>query len=423
MKRFLLKGIIRDKSRSLLPVTVVAIGVFFFIFIDGFFGGTLNNMIDATSRYKSGHLKVTTRVYHDNEEQRPLDMALLEVDELIEGLKTKFPDVDWNPRILFGGLLDIPDSQGETKAQGPVMATAYDLLSPQSHESQRLHLEKAITSGRTIQHPMEVLVSYDFAEKFGVQPGNTVTFFGSTMYGSMSFTNFTVAGVVRFGMSALDRGAVIIDLADARQLLDMDNAANEVLGFFPHDAYDDEQAEAIKTVFNAKYADSDDEYAPVMLQFADQNSMRETLIYFRSVTGFIVLLLVLALSIVLWNTGILGGIRRYNEFGVRLALGETKSHIYRTLLIESLFIGFAGSVIGTALGLLLSLYLKNHGIDYGSMLDNVNMMLDPVIRSEISPRMFYIGFIPGIVSMLIGTALSGIAVYKRNTAMLFKELD
>lgn len=423
MKRFLLKGIIRDKSRSLLPVTVVAIGVFFFIFIDGFFGGTLNNMIDATSRYKSGHLKVTTRVYHDNEEQRPLDMALLEVDELIEGLKTKFPNVDWNPRILFGGLLDIPDSQGETKAQGPVMATAYDLLSPQSHESQRLHLEKAITSGRTVQHPMEVLVSYDFAEKFGVQPGNTVTFFGSTMYGSMSFTNFTVAGVVRFGMSALDRGAVIIDLADARQLLDMDNAANEVLGFFPHDAYDDEQAEAIKTVFNAKYADSDDEYAPVMLQFADQNSMRETLIYFRSVTGFIVLLLVLALSIVLWNTGILGGIRRYNEFGVRLALGETKSHIYRTLLIESLFIGFAGSVIGTALGLFLSLYLKNHGIDYGSMLDNVNMMLDPVIRSEISPRMFYIGFIPGIVSMLIGTALSGIAVYKRNTAMLFKELD
>lgn len=423
MKRFLLKGIIRDKSRSLLPVTVVAIGVFFFIFIDGFFGGTLNNMIDATSRYKSGHLKVTTRVYHDNEEQRPLDMALLEVDELIEGLKNKFPDVDWNPRILFGGLLDIPDSQGETKAQGPVMATAYDLLSPQSHESQRLHLEKAITSGRTIQHPMEVLVSYDFAEKFGVQPGNMVTFFGSTMYGSMSFTNFTVAGVVRFGMSALDRGAVIIDLADARQLLDMDNAANEVLGFFPYDAYNDEQAEAIKTVFNAKYADSDDEYAPVMLQFADQNSMRETLIYFRSVTGFIVLLLVLALSIVLWNTGILGGIRRYNEFGVRLALGETKSHIYSTLLIESLFIGFAGSVIGTALGLLLSLYLKNHGIDYGSMLDNVNMMLDPVIRSEISPRMFYMGFIPGIVSMLIGTALSGIAVYKRNTAMLFKELD
>ena len=57
------------------------------------------------------------------------------------------------------------------------------------------------------------------------------------------------------------------------------------------------------------------------------------------------------------------------------------------------------------------------------MMDNVNMMIDPVIRSEMTPAIFYIGFIPGIVSMLIGSALAGMAIYKRNTAMLFKELD
>jgi len=51
------------------------------------------------------------------------------------------------------------------------------------------------------------------------------------------------------------------------------------------------------------------------------------------------------------------------------------------------------------------------------------MMMDPVLRTKITPRMYYIGFIPGIFSMLIGTALAGIAVYKRETAVLFKELD
>lgn len=30
------------------------------------------------------------------------------------------------------------------------------------------------------------------------------------------------------------------------------------------------------------------------------------------------LLLIIAMSVVLWNTGLLGGLRRYSEFGVRL---------------------------------------------------------------------------------------------------------
>ena len=53
------------------------------------------------------------------------------------------------------------------------------------------------------------------------------------------------------------------------------------------------------------------------------------------------------------------------------------------------------------------------------MMENVNMMITPVIRSEVTPQLYYIGFIPGY-SMLVGSALAG-AVYSV-TAMLFKEL-
>jgi putative ABC transport system permease protein len=423
MKNFLWKGIILDKSRSLLPVIVVAIGVFFIVSLDGIVGGMMRNMIYMTANFQTGHLKVTTRAYNVEEEQKPIDLALLDVDRLLEELHSEFPGISWNPRVSFGGLLDIPDDRGETRAQGPVSATAYDLLSPESGELERLGLEKAIVTGHIIRHPDEVLVSHDFAGQFNVQPGDALTFFGSTMYGSMSFTNLTVAGIVRFGMTALDRGSIIVDIAAARQLLDMDNAAGEIFGFLPAGEYRREQAEAIKTAFNALHAGDTGEYAPLMLQLVDQQSMRETLVYTDAITLVMVILLLFALSIVLWNTGVLGGIRRYNEFGVRLALGEGKGHIYRSLLLESLFIGAIGSCAGTLLGLALSLYLREHGIDYGSAIDNLSMMVSSVIRSEITPRMYYIGFIPGVVSMFIGSALAGMAVYKRNTATLFKELE
>jgi putative ABC transport system permease protein len=45
------------------------------------------------------------------------------------------------------------------------------------------------------------------------------------------------------------------------------------------------------------------------------------------------------------------------------------------------------------------------------------------IRARITPPDFYIGFIPGVISTVIGTALSGIGIYRRQTSRLFKELE
>lgn len=423
MNRFLLKGIIRDKRRSLLPVIVVTIGVFFVVFLDGFIEGMFDNMTRMTAVHDTGHLKITTRAYEAEEDQIPLEYALLDTDILIGELQQEYNNIDWRPRILFGGLLDIPDDNGETKVQGPVSAKAYDLLSPHSREAERIGMERALVEGNLIKKAGEILVSHDFSLSYDLHPGDEVTFFGSTMYGSMCFMNYTVAGIIKFGMAAMDKGSIILDIEDARELLDMESAANMVVGFLPDDYYNDEEAEVIKQSFNAEHSDITDEFSPIMLQLKDQEFMAQTLAYMDKVTVLLLVLLILALSVVLWNTGLLSGIRRYNEFGVRIALGEEKGHLYRSLLNESLVIGLIGSILGTALGLLLCLYLSKNGIDYSSMMENMNIMIDPVIGAKIDQRMFWIGFIPGIISMLIGTALSGRAIYKRDTATLFKELD
>lgn len=423
MFSFICKGIIRDRRRSLLPVVVVTIGVMVVVFLDGLMGGMMDNMVRMTANFQIGHLKVMTRAYAADEAQKPNDLALLGSGEVMEQLHRDYPEVDWTPRIFFGGLLDIPDEHGETKAQGPVTAQAADLLLEGSKEAARLGLEKAITAGHIITQPGEILVSIDFAESFGVKPGDRVTFFGSTMDGAMSFANYHVAGIVRFGNSMLDRGGVILDIADARLLLDMEDAAGEIFGFLPGEKYLKERAESIKTSFNHQQADNPDVYAPVMTQLMDQDMMRQTLGYTDSMSFFMLLLLMIALSIVLWNAGVLGGIRRYNEFGVRLAMGEEKRQLYRSLLTESLVIGIIGSAVGTTLGLLVCLLLSRHGLDYSAVMENIAMMIDPVIHTRITPRMYYIGAIPGILSMLVGTALAGQKIYKRNTALLFKELD
>ena len=140
----------------------------------------------------------------------------------------------------------------------PFSGQSYDFFSGESGEFGRLGVQEAIMKGRMIQHPGEAIISVDFSEKFGVLPGDTVTFFGSTMYGSMTFSNYTVAGIVRFGTAMLDKGAVIIDLSDARQLLDMEDAAGALFGFLP-DGYVRDKAEHIKNTFHSQYAVDTDE--------------------------------------------------------------------------------------------------------------------------------------------------------------------
>jgi putative ABC transport system permease protein len=423
MIRFLLKGILRDRSRSLLPAIVVALGVFLTVFMSGFFKGIMTDMIDMNAKFTTGHVKIVTRAYAENEDQAPLDLALLGVSEMKNQLQREYPDMNWVERIRSGGLLDVPDENGETRGQGPAMVTAVDLLSPESKEAERMNIQNSIVKGRLPQKSGEVLISDDFAEKFGVSVGDEVTLFGSTMNGSMMFMTFTVSGTLRFGVTVLDRGAIFMDLKDAQLAFDMEDGASEILGYFRDQPYDDAKARLLEDSFNAKYSKESDEFSPQMIRLAETTGMSDYLVVAENMVSIMVFIFIIAMSIVLWNTGLLGGLRRYSEFGVRLALGEEKRHIYMTTIYEAVLIGIIGSFVGTVLGLALTYRLQTHGWDFSALTGNIGMMMPSVFRAQVTPSMYVVGFIPGVVATVLGNSLAGYAIYKRKTAQLFKELE
>lgn len=423
MIRFLIKGLLRDRSRSVLPILVVAIGVMLCVLMHAYVTGVMGDTIEMNARFATGHVKVMSKAYSENVDQIPNDLALMEVGSLIEELRNTYPDVAWAERIKFGGLIDAPDENGETKAQGPAMGLGFDLLSENSKEDERLNLSASIIRGTMPKAPGEVLLSETFSEKLKVNPGDMVTLIGSSMNGSMIMYNLKVAGTILFGSNALDRGTIIADIEDVRLALDMNDAAGEITGFFSSGYFEEEEAIEMVQQFNAGHLDETNEYAPIMLSLRDQDNMA-TFVDLSKTMGLIVtFVFMLAMSLVLWNAGLLGGLRRYGEVGLRLAIGEEKRHVYLSMIIESIFIGIAGSVLGTAIGLFFAWLLQTYGIDISSMMKGASIMMPSRIRAHIMPVDFYIGFFPGVISTVIGTALSGIGIYKRKTAQLFKELE
>ena len=133
------------------------------------------------------------------------------------------------------------------------------------------------------------------------------------------------------------------------------------------------------------------------------------------------------MSIVLWNTGLMSGLRRYGEMGVRLAMGETQGHVYRSLLYESISIGIGGSIIGTAIGMSICYYFQVVGLDLMQFMKGggaeFQIAMSNVIRAKITVEGFFIGLIPGLFSTVFGSMVSGIGIFKRQTSTLFKELE
>jgi putative ABC transport system permease protein len=423
MIRFLFKGLMRDRSRSLFPLLTVFFGVFLAVFMYSYMNGILEDMVKSTAHFQTGHLRIMTRAYAREAGQNPNDLAFIGVGRLLRTLQQKYPEMIWTPRIQFGGLLDIPDKNRETKTQGPIRGMAVDLFSPASPESRLLDIKKAIRRGRMPEQPGEILIGDESANKLQVSPGATATLISSTMYGSMAMANFKIAGTVQFGIAAMDRAAIITDISDMQYALDMQDAASEILGFFPDDRYDDKKATAMAAAFNREFENPHDPFSPQMGTLPVESGLAEYLALIDSMATIIIVIFVVAMSIVLWNAGLMGSLRRYGEIGVRLAIGEDNGHIYKTLILESVMIGFLGSVLGTLAGVGVAYWMQVSGLDLSFLFKNSELMMPSVFHARVTFGSFVIGFAPGIASTVLGAAIAGIGIYKRQTSQLFKELE
>lgn len=424
MIQFLIKGLMRDHSRSFFPICIVALSVSLLVLMQAYMQGAMGGIVEINSHFDSGHVKISTYRYAMDHAAGGNESAIDGNGKLLDQVEKISSDYQWNPRIKFGGILDFPAYGGESIEQGTVAGLGVDLLSKNSRELDNLNLKKSIVKGRWPTKSGEVLLSNDFFSRLNLDLGAEATLISSAMDGSTAVLAVTIVGTISFGVAALDRGAMIADLSDIRSALYMDDAATEILGFRKQ-GYDKEATEKFKEIFNNKFSDKKKPYSPYMRTIRDQGGFAEMIDLSEYMSFIMVSFYLFIVVIVLWNAGLRNGVRRYSEFGLRMAIGESFFHVYGTLLLEALFIGLCGGFIGEVLGLFPAYYLQEVGFNIKEMMDTATMpiLFQDIIRAEISATTLWIGFVPGLLAPLFGTAVAGLSLFKRNLSQLFKELE
>ena len=426
MIRFLSKGLMRDRTRSFFPLLVISLTVALVVFGSGFMRGVMNSMLLDTAVMLTGHEKIVTRAYNEESQLMPNDLALLGSGELIEKLEIEYPGFFWTPRITFAGLLDVPDKNGETKTQGPVIAMGIDFFSEESRQVEIWELKKSLTEGDLPSRSNDAIISSKLADQLNVSIGEKVTFIGSTMDNAFATYNFYVTGTFNLRKGQTDRQMMLVDISGARSALDMNNAASAIFGFYHDLYYDDQKTVDLRTSFNATNSDSSDMFSPIMLALRDGNQMGSMVDISNAMLAIMGSIFLIVVMVVLWNMGLMNGLRRYGEVGLRLAIGEPKGHVYRSLITEALIIGIVGTILGTGIGIAITYYVQVNGIDYTEnieALSNSSMIMPNVFYAQVTSDLFYIGFFPGVLATVFGTMLAGVAVYKREMAQLFKDLE
>ena len=428
---FLFRGIFRDKSRFLFPISIVTIGVALVVALVGFMEGVFMGMIDMTANLDTGHLRLVNKPFYDEEHLRPLDRSLAAQKETLKWLKQNTnPAIKWAPRIRWGALLDVPDKNGNTRSQTPVVGMALDLKSSDSFEVKRLRLVESLLKGKLPLGKNEMVIGNQLAQSLKVSLGQSITLLGQSFDGGLVADNYTVVGFVKFGVTAMDKKMVLIDLIDAQNTFYMEDTVTDWLGYFPP-SFNFTNYVDVKNKINFNLnvwtksppKDWAKDDIPITLSILDQQNIGSMVKTFTLIKSFVVGIFTFLMMLVLWNAGVLSGIHRYGEMGLRLAFGEPHWKLISTLAIEGLFIGILGSIVGCIIGGTFTWYLQDIGLNMGDAFSKSGLMINDVVRARLSLEGFIQGIIPGIFSSVTGTLVASLAIFKRSEANLFRELE
>jgi putative ABC transport system permease protein len=275
----------------------------------------------------------------------------------VDGVKSAGP--------MVGGVFTRLDSKGKalTGAQGRMLVAGYEPSAPV--------YDFRYLSGRAVRTGPEVVIEKNWAADKGIGLGEYIPVTTPT-----GRARLHVVGIFQFssGLSFGGQGLAGMPLEEARLL------TNTPVGYhqIAIQAADRSQVDELRKRVAAA-APGTDAKTPSGLadDIGEQLQGLNVVLYFFSgvalfVGGFLIL-----------NSFNMTVLQRIREIGMLRTLGASRAMVARSVLVEALAIGVAGSVLGLALGALLSLGLIALMQSLGIPVGNLHFALGPAIVAVI----------------------------------------
>ena len=337
--KFAIQNTLRNRRRSLVTVSIAALGTAAILLAGGFALSTYQALAQAAAR-SSGHLILGTPAQFTQDEDMPLQHGLDNVAQLRTQLLADPAVRQVLPKIAFNGLISNGDKSTIMMATGVEPDSEFGVKGP----FLTMTAGQVLASGST---DAEVMLGAGLARSLKATPGSSLTLLTSTTEGAMNAMDVRVKGIFSTGVPDIDKRLVYTDIVTAQKLLVTQRVSS--LGIFLDRM---ESTEPVQQRLAAQFPQL------TVQTWMDQaffyKSVRDLYNRIFGALGFIIGVIVV---FVVTNAMAMAIIERTREIGTLRALGSLPGQLLRTLALEGMVLGGVGAVTGAALSLGLSLML------------------------------------------------------------------
>ena len=379
-----LRNLGRNRRRTMLAATSVAISIMLIIFMNGMVGGFLGSIVKNYTKNDVGHINIVTSDYRERERFAPVNAAIPDSGAVINALEGTpgLKGATFEERIRFGVLLSAGAS---TKA-------ALGIAGDPVKERNLLMLDRSILpGGRYIEAPGETIMGESLAHDLGLSVGDDLKVLTQRADYGLGFKKLRVVGLFRTRVNSLDNAVFQMNLGDARELLAMGAGAQQILVMLPDYRLADAAAAAIRGTLAAKGIDGLSVRA-----WSAMGDFPRFILMAESIYFWMYVIVAFLGAFIITNIMMMVVLERRKEIGLLKSMGMPNHEVLTLFLTEGVLMGAGGSAIGVVLGLAANTVLHTVGLDMTSAMAGFNWPMDNVVYFTVSIPWALIIFMLGV---------------------------
>lgn len=381
------RNVLRNVRRTLITVVAIAVGLASLVFLWGLIDGMNEQMIENSTSYLSGHIKVHGKGYHDDKQ---LHRAISDDSALRAQLLKDSNIKALSARVEGKALLN-----NGNKSRG-VMVVGVD----PENEAKVTTIHKTVTEGRYLRPDDKdgILIGDKMAQILGVKPGQEAVLITQAIDGSIGAGRYRVVGIFDTGIDVIDSNYVFLTLEAARDLYSMWGQATAWAIRLEQRQQSGQVAKALSRTLGPEYE--------VLGWRKLLPSVVQAVLFHEAMTYIVLGIMFIVVAVGIANTILMAVMERTREFGIMMALGTSRIQIVGLVILESMLLGIAGIIAGNIAGLGINFYLAGAGLNFEQFTDALESMpglsaiVYPVIRwdhvIELSAIVFFISVLPAL---------------------------
>jgi ABC-type lipoprotein release transport system permease subunit len=353
------RNVWRNWRRTVIAVVAIALGLTLILVFDGLLGGMDEALHGKQVRLQGGHVQVHAPGYREKMNRSPL-LPLANPEALAQAARAQPEVVAVAQRIKTGGMV--------SSREGTVPVAIIGIQPERETPAVSMVAEKVV-EGRYLRGDDEdmLLIGGALARRLEVGVGDRVTLVGRATHQQMRRRTMTIVGIYDLDIKDIEEAQVYVSLQEAQTLYDLRDQATEIGVYLQEVGQEAAVVERLQPVLPGYEVDAWDTLDP---------TIKELMAIEDQVMGAFGLIILSIAGIGILNLMLMAVFERTREIGILGSMGLKRGETMVLFLLEGVFIGLLGALIGCLAGGVIGAYLGRVGIDimalYGADLSDMS---------------------------------------------------